>query len=249
MLMAAPWLILEQYYRLRAAYGRSVDPHVRLALRATTSFLAHLHPGFVAMNHRAAEQHLAHGMVQRRDHHASLDGPLRQRGACHVHLTTQQGIVHPIQGRAIDVLGGQSRPSVAALAILPGIGWGGIGLVMLLLASPWRLQWRQPYLKRTCCSTGTLAGMMSSCSLVSSPMRCTWPWQQAQSFSASCRSCSTRLRGRCAGKGFQPRFLPELLDSRPLSSLAAGRARPRPARLRGRGSPGRRTSRSTAQSA
>ncbi|SAL75757.1 hypothetical protein AWB69_09337 [Caballeronia udeis] len=39
---------------------------------------------------------------------------------------------------------------IAALALLRGSGWAGIGAVMTGVRSAWRSQWRHAYLKRTC---------------------------------------------------------------------------------------------------
>ena len=58
-------------------------------------------------------------------------------------------------------------------------------------------QARQAYLGRRVTTTRNCAGTMSSRSLLSSPIRCSSPWQQGQVLSSM--STTTSIRGRCAG--------------------------------------------------
>ncbi len=87
-------------------------------------------------------------------------------------------------------------------ARLFGIGCGGSGAVWM----PVR-QALQAYLGRTWRSTRSLAGMNSSCSETSSPMRSSAVPSSAQTFFSSGRSWRISTRGIQSGSGLRPRFL------------------------------------------
>lgn len=89
-----------------------------------------------------------------------------------------------------------SRP---ALALLFGMGCAGNAAVRTLDSHA-----LQAYFNRACCSTWILAGMISSCSPLSSPI-CVSAQPQPQTLSASARSCSIRTRGKSAGNDLRPR--------------------------------------------
>ena len=155
----------------RVGAGTHLRPELGLRLSALAGLFEHLHGGLVHQQVGAVEQFIAQ-QVEERDHEcAGAHHPRGQRGAREVHADALELLVLAIQRQ-------------------------GIGAVRR-----WPSQCGQRYLPRTWRSTRTWAGMMSSCSLTTSPKRSSsTPWcGQVRSWSGN--GCSTSMRGRASGNG------------------------------------------------
>ena len=110
MLLASPWLVLEQHHGFGAVFGAAIDPRIAFTLRRPAGFLEYLKRGLVAVDQRLRQQCPVQRVVQAGVvQFAGADDPVCQRAPAHRNLPAGHGGLHPVQRHAVDVFRGRHR--------------------------------------------------------------------------------------------------------------------------------------------